>query len=203
LGRAFTAQYLPIRPEVHDVIEADAKAAGRTPIINQRVMDLVGPGDVLVVDIYGKMNDGPFLGENLARSIFLRTGNGVVINGSIRDIGGVRKVDSPIYSRGLNPTVYKDVMLTGVNVPLRLGDVTVMPGDVVVGSPDGVSFVPPHLVEKVLEYSDAMRFKDEWTEMKMKTGKYKSTDLYPAPTDPALKQEYEEWVAERRKREPR
>ena len=88
-------------------------------------------------------------------------------------------------------------MLTGINVPIRIGGATVLPGDVVFGDREGVYFVPPHLVEQIVKNADELHIHDEWTQMMMKTGKYKSSDIYPSPKDPELKKQYEEYKKKR------
>jgi len=57
-----------------------------------------------------------------------------------------------------------------------------------------VYFIPPHLVEPVVTKAITTKIHDEWTKAKFMTGKYKSSDLYPSPTVPALKKEYEEYL---------
>lgn len=197
VGRVFTAQYMPVRPEFVDSIEPDKKSYGKYSQSNERVIDMLQPGDVLVVDLFGKVENGAFLGDNLARAIRIATGNGFLINGGVRDLQGLERIGVPIYSRGYSPTVYQDVMLTGINVPIRIGDVTVMPGDIVFGDREGVSFIPPHVLEKVADYAEWAQIKDEWTEMKMNTRKYKSLELYPSPPDPVLQKEFEAYLKKR------
>jgi 4-hydroxy-4-methyl-2-oxoglutarate aldolase len=53
------------------------------------------------------------------------------------------------------------------------------------------------MVKQVVDKADETHIHDEWTQMKFKTGKYKSTDIYPSPRDPALKKEYEEYLKEK------
>jgi regulator of RNase E activity RraA len=84
-------------------------------------------------------------------------------------------------------------MLTGLNIPVRIGSATVMPGDVVFGDSEGVYFIPPELVKQVVDKADETHVHDEWTKAKLLTGKYKSSEIYPSPSDPALKKEYEEY----------
>ena len=101
------------------------------------------------------------------------------------------------YFRGMHPTpISQEVMITGINVPVRIGNVTVLPGDVVLGDREGVYFVPPHLVEKVVENADEIHIHDDWTQDKFKneTSKYKSTDIYGSPRDPKLKAEYADYL---------
>ena len=197
-GRAVTAQFMPLRPDVAGVIEADAKARGLMQSPNQRVIDMLQPDDVVVVDLFGKVENGTFIGDNLAAAIFAVTKTGFVIDGSIRDLEGIYPLEMAGYFRGVHPSAIGNVMLTGVNVPIRIGNATVMPGDVVFGDREGVYFIPPHLVEDVVKRAETTQIKDEWTKEKMLTGKYKSSDLYPSPKDPALKKEYEEYLKKKR-----
>jgi regulator of RNase E activity RraA len=197
VGRAVTAQYMPLRPDIGDVADANATSKGLAKAPPQRVIDMLQPGDVVVVDLFGKITFGTFGGDNLHTALFAATKTGFVIDGSIRDLDGVLEVGSDGYFRGATPTSYRDVMLTGINIPIRIGNATVMPGDVVFGDREGVYFIPPHLVEKVLEQAEVTQIHDEWTKAKFKTGKYKASELYPSPSDPALKKEFDEYLKSR------
>jgi len=194
VGRAVTAQFMPLRPDVADVSESEALAKGLGRNANQRVIDMLQPGDVIVVDLFGKVDNGTFVGDNLATAIFAATKTGFVIDGSIRDLEGIYPIEMSGYFRAVHPSAIGNVMLTGVNIPVRIGNATVMPGDVVFGDREGVYFIPPHLVEEIVTKAETTHIHDEWTKMKFLTGKYKSSDLYPTPKDPALKKEYEEYL---------
>jgi len=193
VGRAVTAQFMPTRPDIADISEAEAKAKGLGHTGNQRVIDMLKPGDVLVVDLFGKIEDGTLVGDNLATAIFAASGTGFVVDGAIRDLEGIQPIDMPVYCRGVHPTPIRNVMLTGINVPVRIGSATVMPGDVVFGDSEGVYFIPPELVKQVVDKADETHVHDEWTKAKLLIGKYKSSEIYPTPSDPALKKEYEEY----------
>lgn len=197
VGRAVTAQFMPFRGDLAQVAEAEGKArfGGRSP--NQRVIDLLQPGDVIVVDLFGKIEDGTFVGDNLATYIQTVTGTGMVVDGGIRDLEGIFPLGMPVYYRGAHPTPLRNVMLTGYNIPIRIGKATVMPGDVVFADREGVWFIPPHLVEKVLTMAERTHIHDEWTQQKLRSGRYKSSEIYGTPTDPALKKEYEEYLKKR------
>lgn len=196
IGRALTAQFMPLRPDVNEALDAKAKARnGRNS--NQYVIDMIGPGDVIVVDLFGKEEGGTFVGDNLATYIYQASKTGMVIDGSVRDLEGIFPIEMAAYFRSVHPTPISDVMLTGINVPIRIGGATVMPGDVVFGDREGVYFVPPHLVEQIVKSADEVHIHDEWTQMMMKTGKYKSSELYPTPKDPELKKQYEEFKKKR------
>ena len=197
VGRVVTAQFMPLRPDVADVADADAKAKGMTKSNNQRVIDLLQPGDVVVVDLFGKIEGGTFVGDNLATAIFSATKTGFVVDGAIRDLEGIHPLDMAAYFRGVHPTPIANVMLTGINIPIRIGEATVMPGDVVLGDREGVYFIPPHLVEEILNKAHITHIHDEWTKNKFLTGSYKSSDLYSIPTDPKLKQEYEDYLKQK------
>ncbi len=195
IGRAVTAQFMPLRPDVNEVINGRAKAAGLAPSQNQRVIELLQPGDVVVVDLFGKIEGGTFVGDNLATAVFSQTKTGMVIDGAVRDLEGIYPMEMAAYFRGVHPTPIGEVMLTGINIPVRIGGVTVMPGDVVFGDREGVTFIPPHLVQKIVEESEATRLKDEFIKMKIREGKYPIREVYPPNKE--LQKEYEEWKKKR------
>ena len=198
VGRAFTLQFMPLRPDLKDVIDAKAKAAGLGRMYNQVAIDMLQPGDVLVVDLFGQAEGGTIVGDNLFYYINKATkGAGLVVDGAIRDLEGIAEIDMPAYFRKAHPSAIGNVIISGINVPVRIGKATVMPGDLVFGDREGVYFIPPALVQAVVDNADVIHIHDEWTRMKFDEGKYKSRDIYGSPTDPALKKEYEEYLKKR------
>jgi regulator of RNase E activity RraA len=198
VGRAFTVQFMPERSDVDSVAKAKAKARGIPRLTNQSAIDMLRPGDVLVVDLFGKKIDGTIVGDNLFYYVMQAThSGGLVVDGSIRDLDGISEIDMPAYFRSVDPTPIGNVMLTGINIPIRIGGVTVMPGDLVVGDREGVYFIPPQAVKDVLDHADETHIHDEWTKKKFAEGKYKSSDIYGSPSDPKLKQEYQEYLKKR------
>ena len=198
VGRAFTLQFMPVRPDLDDVINARAKAAGLPRMYNQMAIDMLQPGDVLVVDLFGQEEGGTIVGDNLFYYIMRTTKNGgLVVDGSIRDLEGISKMDMPAYYRAAHPSAINNVIISGINVPLRIGKATVMPGDLVFGDAEGVYFIPPALVQKVMDNADEVHVHDEWTRKKFDEGKYKSAEIYGSPKDPELKKEYEEYLKKR------
>jgi regulator of RNase E activity RraA len=198
VGRAFTVQFMPLRADVNDIATEKAKAHGFTRLTNQTAIDMLQPGDVLVVDLFGKKVNGTIVGDNLFFYVNQAThGGGMVVDGSVRDLNGISEIDMPAYFRAVDPTPIGNVMLTGINVPIRIGDVTVMPGDLVVGDREGVYFIPPQYVQEVLDKADEVHIHDEWTKKKFAEGKYKSSEIYGSPTDPNLKRQYEEYLKKR------
>src|ERR1041385_8393114 len=198
VGRAFTVQFMPVRADVDGVAHAKAKEHGLSRLMNQTAIDMLQPGDVLVVDLFGKKVNGTIVGDNLFYYVMKAThGGGLVVDGSIRDLDGLSEIDMPGYFRAADPTPIGNVMLTGINVPVRIGSVTVMPGDLVVGDREGVYFIPPQFVKEVLDHADETHIHDEWTKKKFDEGKYKSSEIYGSPRDPKLQQEYKEYLKKR------
>jgi 4-hydroxy-4-methyl-2-oxoglutarate aldolase len=198
VGRAFTVQFMPLRPDLDGVINAKAKAAGLTRMYNQVPMDMLQPGDVLVVDLFGQGAGGTIVGDNLFYYIMKATkGAGLVVDGAIRDLEGISGMDMPAYFRTAHPSFLTNVIISGINIPVRIGGATVMPGDLVFGDSEGVYFIPPALVQKVVDNADEVHIHDEWTRKKFDEGKYKSTEIYGSPRDPALKKEYEDYLKKR------
>jgi 4-hydroxy-4-methyl-2-oxoglutarate aldolase len=192
VGRAFTVQFMPARPDLDTITNAKGR------VFNQTAIDMVQPGDVLVVDLFGKGADGTIVGDNLFYYLMkVAKANGLVVDGAIRDLEGISDMAMPAYFRKAHPSFINNVTLTGINIPVRIGNVTVMPGDLVIGDPEGVYFVPPHLVQQTVDNADIVHIHDEWTRKKFDEGKYKSIDIYSSPKDPALQKEYQEYLKKR------
>ena len=204
VGRVVTAQFMPMRPDVMEYIDEKMKAVN--PLggpHHQWAIDQLKPGDVIVVDLFGKIDGGTFVGDNLATAIYALTkGAGMIIDGGIRDLEGIYPLDMAAYFRGAHPSAIRGVMMTGFNIPIQIGQATVMPGDVAFGDREGVYFVPPHLVEPVLERAEETHVHDEWTKAKLMSGKYKSIEVYGSPRTPELKEEYAEYLRQRLGRAP-
>ena len=197
-GRVVTMEFMPNRADLDSIVLAKAKTNGIQSLNNQYVLDMLQPGDVLVVDLYGKHEGGTIVGDNLFYYIMKATkGGGLVVDGAVRDLEGIREIEMPAYFRSVHPSAIGGATVAAVNVPVRIGDVTVMPGDVAIGDPEGVTFVPPQLIEGIVDRADTIHVHDEWTKKKFDEGKYKSTDIYGSPHDPALIKEYQDYLAKR------
>ena len=173
VGRVVTAVFMPNRPDVDAVIRANAKREGRVGDENSWIIDVLQPGDVLVVDLFGKIRYGTIVGDNLSTAIYTESHNGLIVDGAVRDVTGIQQLPGfQVYTRGVDPSALEHVMLTGINVPIRIGQVTVMPGDVAIGDPEGVTFVPPQLAEKLADDTEMDHLVDEWGHMMLRQGKY-------------------------------
>lgn len=173
VGRALTAHYMPARPDVNARLLAQGKAEGRIGASNSWPIDMLQKGDVYVADGFGKVVNGTLIGDNLGNSIFAKTGTGVVFDGGARDLEGLAEIEGfNAYVRGFDPTYIMEMMLTGINQPVRIGQVTVFPGDVVLAKKEGVIFIPPHLVEKVVLQAEFIMLRDKFGHQRLKEGKY-------------------------------
>jgi 4-hydroxy-4-methyl-2-oxoglutarate aldolase len=195
VGRAVTAYFLPVRPDVNGVIKQKGEKDGRVGGQNSWIIDTAVKGDVIVVDLMGKIVDGTFMGDNLANSIWAKTGgNGVVINGGARDIQGVEEIpDFPVFNRGWDPSAIADVMLMGINCPIRIGRASVMPGDIVLGKKEGVIFIPAHLAQEVVETSEIVRLRDEFGHLRLREGKYTPGQIDRKWSDD-IEKDFLEWL---------
>jgi 4-hydroxy-4-methyl-2-oxoglutarate aldolase len=179
VGRALTAMYMPRRPEMRRVMEEKGSRLGCIGDQISWPIDMLVLGDVYVADVYGKIEQGPIIGDNLATSIWSKSGNGVVHDAAVRDIDGIEELPGFVsFVRGLHPTYASPtIMLLGVNCPTRIGGVTVMPGDVVLGRKDGVIFIPAHLAEKVVKTSELIRLRDDFGKLRLREGIYTSGEI--------------------------
>ncbi len=172
-ARVVTAVFMPVRPDVNAVINDHGKSEGRVGAQNSWIIDILQPGDILVADLFGKVKEGTLIGDNLGTSIFAKTHTGLVVDGAVRDETGISEIEGfRVYTRAVDPTALKNVMLMGINVPIRIGQATVMPGDVAVTDVEGVTFVPPQWCEEVAEKAELTHMVDEWGHKMLREQKY-------------------------------
>ena len=197
VGRAVTVRMVPLRPDLHGVVERVGAAEGRSGGQNTWVIDTLLPGDVLVVDLFGKIEDGTFIGDNLGTAIAARAGTGLVVDGGIRDLERVYQLpDFNVFCRGVHPSAILDVTVVEVNGPVRIGNATVMPGDVVLGTREGVTFVPPHLAEEVVGRSEDVRQRDVFGKSRIAEGIYTSGQIDVSTWAEEIEADYVAWCAE-------
>jgi regulator of RNase E activity RraA len=197
VGRAITAKYLPHRPDLQEVVDADAKKKGLARGNTQKVIDILQRDDVAVVDLMGATPGHNFGGDNLHSAIWGATRRGAVVDGTIRDLQGSFDLPLNLYYRQAHPSAVSGVLTVGINIPVEIGGAVAMPGDVVLGDREGVIFIPPHLVEDVLENADSIHIKDEWTKNKLLTGKWRASQLYGAKLTPELQKEFDDFKKKR------
>lgn len=195
VGRALTAMYMPRRPQMRTIMEEKGKVAGCIGDQISWPIDMLTTGDVYVADVYGKIEQGAVIGDNLAVSIHEKSGNGVVHDAAVRDIDGIKDLPGFVsFVRGYHPSFASPtIMLVGVNCPTRMGKVTVMPGDVVLGKEDGVVFVPPHLAERVVQTSELVRLRDQFGQQRIREGVYTSGEIDRKWED-HIEKDFSEWL---------
>jgi regulator of RNase E activity RraA len=196
VGRAVTAQFLPHRPDYHEAIQQAGLREGRANIGGQNswVIETLQLHDVMVVDIFGKVKDGTVVGDNLGTAVRSRTRAGAVIDGGIRDFQGlVQLTDVNFYVRGVDPTAIADVTLAGLNIPIRIGGITVLPGDIILGTPTGIIVIPPHLVQEVVEESEAIRVRDEFGKLRLAEGTYISGEIDVPTWRADIEADFQQW----------
>jgi regulator of RNase E activity RraA len=197
VGRAVTVRMVPLRPDLQGVVQDVGASEGRSGGQNTWVIDTLLPGDVLVVDLFGKIEDGTFIGDNLGTAIAARAGTGLVVDGGIRDLERVYQLpDFNVFCRGVHPSAILDVTLVEVNGPVRIGNATVMPGDVVLGAREGVTFVPPHLAEEVVGRSEDVRQRDVFGKCRIAEGIYTSGQIDVSTWAENIEADYIAWCEE-------
>lgn len=194
VGRALTVQYLPKRPDFDKIIREKGKAENRIGNFNSWPIDMLQPGDIYVADSYGKIVDGTLIGDNLGNSIYAKSKNGVIFYGSVRDTEGLEKIEGfNAWIKGYDPSYIQEMMLGGINIPIRIGRATVLPGDAVLAKKGGVVFIPAHLVENVVINAEFIALRDAFGHQRLKEGKYTPGQIDQQWTDD-IKKDFLQWL---------
>ncbi|MEX2513214.1 MAG: RraA family protein [Cyclobacteriaceae bacterium] len=200
VGRAVTATFMPGRPDIHDAIDKRGRAEGKKGQ-NSWPVDVLVKGDVYVADQFGAHIDGPTIGDNVGNAIFARSGNGIVYDGAIRDIVGLKEIEGfTSFFTSYHPSHHNQLgnlntMLIGINGPTKIRQVTVMAGDVVLGREGGVSFIPPHLAEKVVVTSEIVRLRDMFGHERLRAGVYTAGQIDTRWSD-EIEKDFSGWLNE-------
>lgn len=171
-GRALTAQYMPLRPDMAKAIAAEGKTEGRLSGNNSWPINELQPGDVYVADGFGKIVEGTLIGSNLGSGIAAHTHNGFVFDGGIRDQEENREIPNLNgFYRGYDPSAWANMTLTAINAPVRIGRAIVLPGDLVLAKTDGVIFIPAILAEEAISSAEFTNLEDAFNFELNKSGK--------------------------------
>ena len=205
VGRALTSQWLPGRPDILRVIEAKGRDQGRVGGTNAWPVDMLQSRDVYVSDHFGLKQDGASVGDNVGSAIYAKTGNGIVYDGAVRDINGLREMPNfTAFVRSYDPSHHignasagarLNSTMIGINVPIRIGGAFVMPGDVVLGRDGGVIFIPPQLAEQVVRTSEITRLRDEFGHARLRAGVYTAGQIDGRWTE-AIEADFTRWLRE-------
>ena len=198
VGRAVTATFMPARPDVWKAIDSTGKKEGKRGQ-NTWAVDLLVKGDVYVADQFGAHKNGPTIGDNVGSAIYAKSGNGIVYDGALRDIEGLKEIGGfTSYYTSYDPSYHNppgdlNTMIVGINQPTRIRMVTVMPGDVVLGKLGVVVFIPPHLAEKVVTTSEIVRLRDMFGHQRLREGKYTAGQIDARWTD-EIEKDFSKWL---------
>ncbi|PHX73787.1 MAG: dimethylmenaquinone methyltransferase [Chitinophagaceae bacterium] len=196
VGRVVTAQYMPSRPDVESKIKERGKNEGRKGNTNAWPIEALTKGDVYVADCFGKIAQGTLIGDNLGNSIFAKTGNGVIFDGAARDLSGLANIKGfNAFVRDFDPSYLEDVVLMGLNTPIRIGHAIVLPGDLVISEREGVLFIPAHLAEKVISIAEFIGLRDLFSHAMLKSGKYSPGQIDSNWTE-EIKSAFLKWLEE-------
>jgi 4-hydroxy-4-methyl-2-oxoglutarate aldolase len=196
VGRAVTSVFLPHRPDFDEAIVAAGAREGNLAADRQNswIIETLVEGDVMVTDIFGKVENGTVIGDNLGTAIAARTRVGAVIDGGVRDMSGLAQLDGiNFFCRGADPTAIQDVTLAGINVPIRIGAATVLPGDVVLGTPTGVMFIPAHLAEEVAEAAEDVAVRDVFGKLRLTERTYSSAEIDVPVWPEHIESDFQRW----------
>ena len=193
-GRALTAMYMPSRPDVEKNVKARGAQQGRKGNTNSWPIDLLTKGDLYVADAFGKISGGSIMGATLANSIYSKSGNGVVFEGAARDLQEIKNLKGfNAFVRDFHPSFIEEMVLMGLNTPIRIGNVMVLPGDLVIATMEGVLFVPAHMAEQVVSTSEFVIRKDQFGFEMVRLGKYSTGEIDSQWTEP-IKIEFLKWL---------
>ncbi|MCB1120852.1 MAG: RraA family protein [Verrucomicrobiae bacterium] len=196
VGRALTAHYMPSRPDVLKNIMDRGHRQGRSGNHNSWPIQELQKGDVYVADCFGKIAQGTLIGDSLATAIFSKTGTGVIFDGSARDLSGMAEIDGfNAFVRDFDPTFLEEVVLMGLNTPIRIGKAIVLPGDLVLSEREGVLFIPAHMAEEVILTAEFIAIRDAFGYEMLKSGTYDTGQMDNAWTD-EIKEHFLRWLDE-------
>lgn len=118
------------------------------------------------------------VGGNLTTAVKARTKNGgVVVWGGVRDLEQMQNIDVQVFYRGVDPTPIRDCQITAFNGPCRIGAAICLPGDIVIGTKNGILFVPSHMVDYVIEHAYKSQVRDLYAFPKLEAGIYTTADV--------------------------
>ena len=194
VGRALTAEYLPVRPDLEKNITERAHREGHEGRHLHWPINKLKKGDVYVADNGGRV--GSLMGDNLGNIIYNRSGNGVIFDGYARDLPGLAEIEGfNAFVRDFGPKYLQGVLLMGLNVPISIGEAIVLPGDLVIADQTGVVFIPSHLAEHVVSTFEFIETVDRFKHAMIAEGRYGSGEMDDYFTD-EIKQDFAHWLRE-------
>ena len=197
VGRAVTAMFMPSRPDVEkNIKERGTTKQGRKGNTNTWPIETLTKGDVYVADGFGKIGGGTLMGATLGNAIFSKTGNGVVFNGAARDLQELQNIKGfNAFVRDFHPSFLEEMVLMGLNTPIRMGGTMVLPGDLVIAQREGILFIPAHMAEQVIVTCEFVTRKDQFGFEMVKSNRYTTGQIDSQWTD-EIKAEFLKWLGQ-------
>lgn len=197
VGRAVTAMFMPSRPDVEkNIKDRGTTKQGRKGNTNSWPIEVLTKGDVYVADGFGKIGGGTLMGATLANSIYSKSGNGVIFNGAARDLQEIQEIKGfNAFVRDFHPSFLEEMVLMGLNTPIRIGGAIVLPGDLVIAQREGVLFIPAHLAEQVISTAEFVTRKDQFGFEMVRTGRYTTGQIDSQWSD-QIKNDFLKWLGQ-------
>ena len=196
VGRALTANFVPKRADLDKALTAKGHAAGHVGGRNSWPIDMLQKDDVYVANAFGSYEGGPIIGGNLSTAIFKNSGNGVVFDGSVRDIAQMETiVGFKGWVRDWHPSYNYDNMLVEINRPTRIGVALCLPGDVVLAKREGVMCIPPQLAELVCKTGEIVQLRDMFGFQRIKEGTYTPGQIDQRWSDD-MERDFSKWLSD-------
>jgi regulator of RNase E activity RraA len=194
VGRALTASYVPMRPDLMKRMVDEGHKNGRIGPMNSWPIDMLTKGDVYVGDVFGKIVDGTLIGDNLGNAIYAKSKTGVVFYGGSRDLEGLEEIEGfNAMVKGWDPSYLREVMLMGLNTPTRIGNAIVLPGDLVLAKKEGVIFIPAHLAQETIINAEFVALRDKFGHQMLREGVYTPGQIDTAWTG-EIKNAFLKWL---------
>ena len=184
VGRARTLRYLPVRPDLSDQMKEKYQFS-----LLHHAIEEIEPGDVLMVDAGGCTGSG-FIGDVMLSRLIILGGTGIVVDGAIRDLTVMRDMGCPIFTRGVHAAVsQRRLIAVDYQVCIKCSDVTVVPGDIILGDDEGSIVIPADLAEEVAQKAIEIEDRELFLREVIEQGQRPLQEVYP-PNDEVMK-EYE------------
>ena len=156
VGRARTGRYLPFRQDLVDQYKEYQ--------LNYRSAEEAQAGDVIVFDMGGDLHSSPS-GDVTSTRAMVNGCSGIIVNGVMRDIPAFINMGMPLFTidgKGHASGVKPRKTSWDYQVPIQVGDVTIVPGDYIVGALHGILVIPAHMVEEVLKECEYKSLREDF-----------------------------------------
>lgn len=185
IGTARTLRYVPNREDLF-------KTHGGGYNAQKRVIDDIGPGEILVMEARGEKGSGT-LGDILAMRTQVRGAEAIITDGGVRDLDAVSALDIPTFHNGAHPAVLgRKHVPWDTDVAVGCGGTTIVPGDIVIADADGILVIPPHLAAEIADEVVESERQDTFVFLNVSNGA-EIKGLFPMNAE--WKAKYNQWVA--------